>query len=79
MREDALSLAKEGPACEGGTHLWEDTLSLVVRGTPFAGGCLIACGKEGPIYGRMPYRLRRGTPLAKKSKKEKETKNESSI
>ena len=44
-------------ACEGGTHLWEDALPLVVRGIPFAGGCLIACGKEGPACGRMPYRL----------------------
>ena len=44
-------------ACEGGTHLWEDALPLVVRGIPFAGRCLIACGKEGPIYGKMPYHL----------------------
>ena len=44
-------------ACEGGARLREDALSLVVRGTPFAGGCLIACGKEGPIYGRIPYHM----------------------
>ena len=31
-------------------------MTVVVRRGPLAGGFLIAgCGKEGPVYGRIPY------------------------
>ena len=58
-------------ACEGGARLREDALSLAKEGPACEGGT--------HLWEDTLSLVVRGTPLAKKSKKEKETKNESSI
>ena len=56
--EDALSLAKEGPACGRMPYrLREDALLHVVRRDPFMGRCLTTCSEGNPICERMPYHL----------------------